>query len=82
MHPSRWPFYLIAASVLPACACAPALRDQDVTALTHVQGDLARRYADSSTPGPDKLMFKVEYCEIDTVVVAAGKTGAGKVPCQ
>lgn len=63
-------------------ACAPALREQDVKALTHVQGDLARRYQDPSVGGPDKQMFKVEYCEVDAVIVAAGKKGAGTLPCQ
>ncbi len=63
-------------------ACAPSLRDQDVKALTHVQSDLARRHNDPAAGGPDKLMFKVAYCEVDAVIVAAGKKGAGTLPCQ
>ena len=63
-------------------ACAPSLRDQDVKALTHVQSDLARRYNDTAVSGPEKQMFKVEYCEVDAVIVASGKKSVGTLPCQ
>lgn len=67
---------------LALAGCAPSLRGADANALRHVQTDIARRQLEAK-PGPDRVILKTEYCELDAVLVAAGEASvAAPIKCR
>ncbi len=72
-------FALLSVSAL--IACAPMLREDDATALRHVQEGLATTYNADGGSGPQKSIAKTQYCELESVLVAAKEKPAGIITC-
>ena len=72
---------LVLVSTVAWVACAPMLRDSDAGALRHVQTGLAMTYKADGGSGPEKEIAKVQYCEIDGVLVAAKAQTADAIVC-
>ena len=74
-------YSLFALLSVSALIVAPMLRENDATALRHVQEGLATTYNADGGSGPQKSIAKTQYCELESVLVAAKEKPAGIITC-